>query len=182
MARLQALPPSAESYAAAQRREIQAAVAASLRQWRRMTGEFDVSWSRVAPTLLAITSTAQDRIASGAQDYIPAVLEDTGQTRAIAPAARIDTRALIGVTGDGRPVESLLYGAVTNAKTAVADGATPYQALRAQSSWLSMTLGTLLSDTGRASESLGMGVRPVTGYVRMLEPPSCSRCTVLAGK
>jgi len=27
-----------------------------------------------------------------------------------------------------------------------------------------------------------MGVRPVTGYVRMMNAPSCSRCVVLAGK
>jgi hypothetical protein len=45
-----------------------------------------------------------------------------------------------------------------------------------------MAVGTLLSDTGRQSESLAMGVRTVTGYVRMLNPPSCSRCALLAGK
>jgi len=179
---LQSLPPSAESYAAAQRKEIQAAVAAVGRQWRQMTPDFNSSWARISSPLMAITSTAQSRVAYGAQAYIPAVLEETGQLKSVAPVADVLVYGLVGVAGDGRPVDSLLYGAVTNAKTAVAEGATALQALRSQSSWLSMTVGTLLSDTGRQSESLAMGVRPVSGYVRMLTPPSCSRCAILAGR
>jgi hypothetical protein len=147
-----------------------------------MSSDFDASFARVLPTMLAITTAAQTRVAAGAQDYIPAVLEDTRQTRAITPVVAVQTSPLIGVAGDGRPVDTLLYGAVTTAKTAVGEGASTYQALRSGGDWLSMAVGTLLSDTGRASESLGMGVRPVSGYVRMLEPPSCSRCTILAGK
>jgi len=42
---------------------------------------------------------------------------------------------------------------------------------------------TQLSDVARSSSVVGSAVRPaVTGYVRMLEGGSCSRCVVLAGK
>lgn len=178
----QALPRSAEVYASEQRREIAAAVSALRRLWRQMGPDFDASWAMAVPQVMAVTDLAQARVAAGALGYIPDVLEDTGQSRAAAPFATPQIRGLVGVAGDGRPVESLLYGAVTHAKSQVASGASMAQALRSGGSWLSMATGTLLSDTGRQAESLGMGVRPVSGYVRMLNPPSCSRCVVLAGR
>jgi len=196
MVLMQQVPRSAEVYAREQRAQIKAAVAATLRQWSRMGTEFDASYLAIEPTLLAITTVGQQRIAAGAQSYIPAVLAETGQDASTFAAVR--TGALVGVAGDGRPVDSLLYGAVTHAKSKMTNspifdedtgtllgfepGMSPAMALRSASSWLSTTVGTLLSDTGRQSESLAMGVRPVTGYVRMLNPPSCSRCVVLAGK
>jgi hypothetical protein len=178
----QALPQSAREYAVAQRRESQAAVAAVLRLWRRMGPDFDTSFVRVLPSLLTVVTTAQGRVAEGAQVYVPEVLEETGQVRAVRPAGAVRTGGLVGVAGDGRPVDSLLFGAVTHAKERVARGATAPQALASGGSWLTTSVGTLLSDTGRQSESLAIGVRPVSGYVRMLNPPSCDRCVILAGR
>ena len=40
----------------------------------------------------------------------------------------------------------------------------------------------LVADSGRAAESVAVAVRPHVGYVRYLNPPSCSRCAVLAGR
>lgn len=40
-----------------------------------------------------------------------------------------------------------------------------------------------VQDAGRAAVQAGMQARPaVRGYVRMLNPPSCSRCAILAGR
>lgn len=176
------LPGAAESYAAAQRQESAAAAAAVRRQWARMGADFDATYSTIEPALLAVTATAQERVAAGALAYIPAVLEETGQVRAVEAVARPAASPLVGVAGDGRPVQSLLYGAVTHAKTLVERGVAPAVALERSGRWLTMVTGTLLSDTGRQAESLAMGVRPVSGYVRMLNPPSCSRCAILAGR
>lgn len=41
---------------------------------------------------------------------------------------------------------------------------------------------SLVQDAGRAAESVAVTVRPNIGHVRYLNPPSCSRCTVLAGR
>lgn len=179
---VQTVPSSAVEYARSQRAEIGAAVAAVRRTWGRMGAEFDASYAAVAPRLLTVVETAQERVAAGAQAYIPAVLEETGQRRAVAAFAETVPESLVGYAGDGRPVEGLLYGSVTHAKERVAAGASARQALASSGQWLSMAVGTLLSDTGRQSESLGMAVRPVGGYVRMLNPPSCSRCAILAGR
>lgn len=42
---------------------------------------------------------------------------------------------------------------------------------------------TLIQDAGRTAASVDLGRRPaLTGHVRSLNPPSCSRCAVLAGR
>ena len=179
---IQTLPSSATEYARSQRAEIGAAVSATKRLWRRVGPDFGTTYAAVEPSLLAVVQTAQGRVAEGAAAYIPAVLEETGQRRAAAAFADADPGALVGYAGDGRPVDGLLYGSVVHAKQEVAAGRSARQALASSSQWLSMAVGTLLSDTARQSESLGMAVRPVGGYVRMLNPPSCSRCAVLAGR
>lgn len=179
---LQSLPQSANDYAIEQRTEIGAAVSAASRQWARMGDDFDVSYARIEGNLREITDRAQSRVAAGAQEYIPAVLAETGQRAAVKPRINVNAASLIGTAGDGMPVESLLYGAVIHAKQLVGAGQSSAQALAASSSWLSTAVGTLLSDTGRASESLATQARPITGWVRMLTPPSCGRCVVLAGK
>lgn len=178
----QNLPLSAREYARASRREQQAALAAIKRQWRRMGADFDSSWVMIAPTLLAIIGTAQRRTAELADAYIPAVLEETGQTRAIPAAAEVNTAGFVGVTGAGGAVADQVGLASIRAKQAVAEGATQAQALMAAGNWLTATAGTILSDTGRAVETTGMATRNVGGYVRMLNPPSCGRCAVLAGR
>lgn len=178
----QALPKAASEYAAAQQRESRRAVARALVLWRQIGADFDPGWLRIAPLLMAGVEESQSRVATGSLAYIPDVLEETGQTRAVAAFAEIDSRPLIGVAGDGRPLDSLLYGAVTHSRERVAAGVGVTQALQSGGMWLAQAVSTVLSDTGRQGESLGMGVRPVAGFVRMLNPPSCSRCVILAGK
>lgn len=179
---VQSLPRSAEAYQRAQRREIAAALVAVRALWRRMGAEFDLSYAAIAPRLAGEVLSAQEQVAGAAQRYVPAVLEETGQVRAAEPFARASTTPLVGVAGDGRPVEGLLAYSTTYAKQSVAQGATPPQALRGAGKWLTMATATVLADTARQSEALAMGVRPVGGYVRMIQPGACSRCVVLAGK
>lgn len=40
----------------------------------------------------------------------------------------------------------------------------------------------LVQDAGRAAEQVAITVRPRIGWVRYLNPPSCSRCAILAGR
>lgn len=176
------LPEAAVTYQKNQTREQQAATKALLKEWRRMGVDFDASWSLIAANASAVVMTAQGRIAQQSVDYIPDVLEDTGQVRAIGASARVNPGALVGTTASGLAVDEALFGSVIAAKSAVSGGATATEALRVGSKRLTRVAGTIMSDTGRAGERLGMAVRPVSGYVRMLTPPSCGRCALLAGK
>lgn len=43
-------------------------------------------------------------------------------------------------------------------------------------------VASLVADAGRAAESVSIAATPGAGWVRYLNPPSCSRCAVLAGR
>ena len=43
-------------------------------------------------------------------------------------------------------------------------------------------VGSLVQDSGRAAQGVAVAARPNIGHIRMLNPPSCSRCVVLAGR
>lgn len=169
-------------YQKKQTKEQQAATNALLREWRRMGADFDMSWALIAANASAVVMTAQGRMAQQSVEYIPDVLEDTGQARAIDAAAEVNPRALVGTTASGLTVDEALFGSVIASKAAIGSGATVAEALKVGADRLTRTAGTIMSDTGRAGERLGMAVRPVTGYVRMLTPPSCGRCALLAGE
>lgn len=178
---LQSLPRPAEVYGRDQRAEIGAAVSSLRRTWSRMGDDFDASWSTLGPRLLLTLDQAQSRVAAGAVEYIPAVLSDTGQ-RVGFPEYGFDPDSLVGVSGDGLTTDTLAYQAVIHAKTAVGKGASVGQALDIGSRFLTAAAGTLLSDTARTVEKVEAHSRGVTTFVRMLEPPSCGRCIILAGK
>lgn len=179
----QNLPKSARDYQRDQRLEISAAVAALERAWRRMGDSFDGSWNAgVGAQVEQILVTGQQRVINRTRRYVPDVLAETGQTRAITAFAETSSVPLLGVAGDGRPVESLSYGAVTRSKQAIALGATVPQALVAGRKFLTLAGSTVLADTSRQQMSLELGTRHVGGYIRMITPPSCSRCLVLAGQ
>lgn len=43
-------------------------------------------------------------------------------------------------------------------------------------------VASLVQDVGRSAQSVSIAARPRIGHVRMLTPPSCARCAVLAGR
>jgi hypothetical protein len=93
---------------------------------------------------------------------VPAVLAQQGLPT--AASATVAAQALAGLTSAGYPL-STMFDTITS----------PAQ--------LAMLVASAVQDAGRNGASVRMAVTPsVTGYVRMLNPPSCSRCVVLAGK
>lgn len=173
----QTLPQAALRYSRAQRLEIQAALAAVGRLWSGMGTDFDASYARLEPALLAVLFAAQERVAEGALAYVPAALSDAPEPLYASEGARF-----VGVAGDGMPVASMAYGAVIKAKAGVASGLSSGAALESAGKFLSISSGTLLSDTGRAAEKVSGGAHRVKSWTRMLVPPSCGRCVILAGK
>lgn len=178
---LQQFPRATDRYVREQRRLSRGSVREVRRLWRRMGEDFDTSWARIAPAMLAVTSATQLRVAESAAEYVPAVLTETSGPSPVV-AGDVIPEAFVGVAGDGRPVESLLRGGVTTSKLAVAGGATTRQALLAGMSWLTMATATLMSDTGRGAEKVGMARFRGVSYVRALVGDSCSRCAILAGR
>lgn len=182
MATLQTLPPLAREYHADQRREI-ADVADEVRTRYLLTGpSFDAGWLTVGPAIVAATQAAQVGMVERADAYVPAILEQTGQTRSVPTLATPMSASLVGYSGSGVTVDETLSWAPVRAKQAVADGATARQALFSAADWLALSVTTILADTSRSAESLGMYARPVSGYIRMVNGGACGRCVVQAGR
>lgn len=149
--------------------------------WRRMGDDFDASWARIRPQTLDLVEKGRTAAVVNALGYTAAALAETGQVDdavgVLAPAAFLRSAP------DGRDVGSLLDGAVYDAKAGVARGLAPDAALAQASRWMSMATLTLLADTRREVYGADIIQRPkVAGYTRMLNPPSCSRCIILAGR
>jgi len=179
---LQTLPAATEAYQRSQQRIAAEAVVGVRAVWRRMGTDFDRSYAMLEPLLLGKVEEASARIVADAVDYVPSVLEETGQARRLAPAGELVPSAFVGVDGSGRHPRGLYGNAPILAKQAVAGGATAPQALTETGKWLVTATATLLADVARAVETTQMGNHRVGGYVRALSLPSCSRCAILAGR
>lgn len=179
----QSLPAIAHEYTRAQRVEVSAALAAANRLWSRMTDDFDASYARVEPELLAVSDLAQRRVATGAAEYAPEVLRQTDPQALRRPADySLDVDALVGTTGAGFGTDAALYGSVIRSKSAIKAGASVPQALDSGRTFLAAKFGTILSDTGRTAEKVTANGRGVTMYIRMLGANPCGRCVILAGR
>lgn len=174
-------PPQASEELAASLQRLQLLlIAAARRAWSLLTpGALDASWGRVAPSLVRVTGAAQLAAATAATAYVPAVLGETGQPD--RPEALIRPRAFAGVAYDGRPLDTMLAGGVRYAKAGIKSGASVDEALVGGREWLEQALQTAVADAARDATAASIAVRQTTGWVRMVSPPCCPRCAVLAG-
>lgn len=139
------------------------------------------SWLALVPVLAGVVSGAQLAAAGAAFGYLVGL---AGEYRVRPrPAGTVVPQSLAGIASDGRPLDTLLYQPAIRTLAAVGAGAPVEQALAVGAVELDMIVRTQVADAGRAADGVEMTAhREMTGYVRMLVPPSCSRCAVLAGR
>lgn len=173
-------PRAVEEHYRSQQRLIVATLGLTRSAWSRMGEDFDSSWRSVRPLLAVVVARAQLGAATAGAAYIGPALVEVGTP--VDPVAEVVPRAFAGVASDGRPLTGLLDGAVVTAKDAMAAGVAVREALATGGRWLDMAVHTQVADAARGAAGVAITSRPTVGYVRMLNPPSCSRCAVLAGK
>lgn len=117
---------------------------------------------RDAPRIARIIALFQMQAAQDAIDSIEPMLAEQG-IQAPPTAAVAAASSFAGTAMDGRPLASLF-------EQATSAGATALMAV------------TQIQDAARAAAGTAIVTRPRVGYVRMLNPPSCSRCAILAGR
>lgn len=172
------LPQSAVEHYRSQQRITAVIVANVRKQWARMGNDFDSSWTQIGPQIVRQVTVGQIVAARQVPAYMTEVLDETNQVD--NAVARMVPARLAGVGSDGRPLDELMRGAVITAKKNAGDG--PRQALAAGGRWLDMVTQSTIADTARSANAVEIAARPaITGYTRMLNPPSCSRCAILAG-
>lgn len=168
------LPQAAADHYRQQQRLTTAVVANARRVWGRMDErDFDRAWMPVRGRLTALMVAGQVAAASASERYVNEVVDELGIDA--DPVAAVNARAFGASASDGRPLSSLLDGAIVSAKQ--------QGSLDAGQAWLDMAVQTQMADASRGATGTAIAARPtVTGYTRMLNPPSCSRCAILAGR
>jgi hypothetical protein len=168
------------------RRQVRLALGASraaAREWGRMDpGNLSGAWQTgTGRRVLAVVVAAQQASAQGATDYVSEAVRAQGT--APDPAGTVDAAAFAGIAADGRRLDTLLAEPVITVKTSLAGGSTLDVALEQGLASLLRIVESEVADAGRAAVGTAITAdRKVSGYVRVLSPPSCARCVILAGK
>jgi hypothetical protein len=165
------------------RRRIARAAAREVgRLWSRVDrGNIARSWQAQLPEAEAVVTAAQAFAAGAAGAYLAELLDAYGLPGDAAGTVR--ATALAGVASDGRPLDSLLYQPAIRALQTIADGAFLDEAMGRGLLTADLIAHTQVGDAGRVADGVQLAAQKhVSGYVRQLVLPSCSRCIILAGK
>lgn len=130
--------------------------------------------------LFPTVAAAQLISASTADSYTDRVLAEQGYDD--IAGGLVDPGAFAGIASDGRPLDSLLFHPVISTKATLATGAPLDTALKVGANALTNIVATQIADAGRIADAVAVAARPNVGFVRMINPPACSRCAVLAGR
>lgn len=153
------------------------------RSWRQLDRRrLSASWdSGIGQTITRVTTAAQLAAASGAQSYVDSAL--TMQDVRVAVEESVVAEAFAGWASDGRSLASLLRGTLLGTISRISDGTSVDEALDIGARQLDMFIDTQVIDAGRVADGVGLvRQRAAHGYVRVLTPPSCARCAILAGR
>lgn len=153
------------------------------RAWAQVqVGLLTQSWEIILRNSAVVDEVAAlqvDAATSGAA-YGAATLAAQGAY--VAPDSFVNPDAFGGWSSDGRSLAGALYGAVPYTKSLIAGGMAPLAAKAKGGAFLEVKVKTEVADAGRSAAGVDIASRAAVGYVRMLNPPSCSRCSVLAGR
>ena len=174
-------PETAVKHYRAMLRLQRSARAAAAVAWSSLSAAYlSESWGSVSPALERAVSRLQLDAATRGAGYGARTLADQGLYE--APEAWVDPSSLAGVSSRGASLGAALYSAIPHTKDLIAGGMPERVALARGREVLQMSAAAQVADAGRTAAGLDTFARPKVGYVRMLNPPSCSRCSVLAGR
>ena len=151
------------------------------RAWRKVNrNRIADSWSSQVQQILSAITAAQIDAADAGATYVAQTLAEQGSW--VAPAAFVDSTTIAGWAPDGRSLAGLLYSPAATTLGLIGSGTSTSAALAAGALALDQIMQSLMADTSRTAAAIDIASRPGVGWVRMANPPSCARCTVLAGR
>jgi hypothetical protein len=171
----------ASAYQLAQSRAAMGAALGAIGIWRQVDGKnLDRSFAALLPRLLAIVAQAQFLAAQAGVSFLARMLALQGAEPggpALAP------EAFAGLTGDGRPMGSLLYTPVALSKQYIGQGQRIADVITREEAHMALLVRTQVQDTGRMGLQAGIAAEPkYRGYVRKVNLPACARCIILSGR
>lgn len=172
--------PAADQHYLEMLRLSAAALALVRRAWSTVDpGRIVDTWDRALAGILSDFVMLQATAAAVGSGMVGEALRQQG-IRA-APEARFRPESMAGWASDGRPLETLMFTPASVALDAL-DLGTPEDALAAGRASVERIARTQVADAGRVAAGVEVTTRPRTGWVRMLTPPSCDKCLILAGR
>ena len=173
------LPAATNDVYRANRRRVLRLLIALRSEWARLTpsNDWDAVWREAGPRITGMVTLAQQGAALDGAASVPVALRQTGATP--AQVAQVNAAAFGGVASDGRPLGSLLGQSLIQARQAVG---TAEEMLLAGRTFLDMAAHMQVLDASRAASSVAITATRGAGWVRMVNPPCCQDCAILAGK
>lgn len=174
---------AALAYYVRQQRIVRRSAIQAQQVWRHLDlGHFDDSWLAISAGLTTAITAGQAEAASGADGYVAAVLAASGLDS--VPSGDLEAAAFAGVAADGRPLKSLAFESALEAKWLQEEvGSAEVDAMIGGLEKLLRAVSTEVADAGRTATGASIaGNRTINGYIRVVNPPACARCIILAGK
>ena len=153
-----------------------ATVAAVLAVWDSMMRR-PADWVDAAGPAADVVRAGQAGVASDAVWFAAAAAVEAG-----LPAVSMVAPTFALQAPSGAAVEATLGTAARLSATSMAGGVGVDDAILAGRTWLSTVTASVLQDTSRDVAVVDVIATPGARWVRMVTPPCCSRCAVLAGK
>ena len=152
--------------------------------WRSArASDFNTAYQRIQPRLNTLIMSRQKKIANLFFASEPMIMESFNSTVNLDTDYDFNLDSLAGTAGNGEPVDAVLSVAIIRGKQAILRGESTVSAQRIIGDELARRVASILSDTARTASLVSAKSRsPYAHYVRVLTPPSCGRCAVLAGQ
>ncbi|MFF4536551.1 hypothetical protein [Streptomyces aureus] len=171
------------AFQAAQARRVRLTANEVQRLWaqldqRDLSGSWEAS---VGPRIVRAITAGQLSTAAVADDYVDEVVDAEGADP--GRAGRVRPEAFAGLAADGRSLDSLMLLSVITSKQGIAGGLSADDALMRGLNQALRLSTSEVAQAGRNAVGTSMtGKRTIQGYVRVVQPPACARCVILAGK
>lgn len=151
------------------------------RAWNSIDrGDIVASWDAATARILLPFTQLQLAAAAAGASYVDKTLHAQGVSS--GPDGDVVPGAFIGSASDGRPLDSLLRTPIDVVAARLGEGASLDEAMASGRHSIERIAHTQIGDAGRVAAGVDIAARAGIGWTRMLNPPSCSRCVVLAGK
>lgn len=150
--------------------------------WRLLDlGDLTGSWDAGIGSRMADAVAAGQLASAGlADDYVDEIADAEGADPERAGSVR--PSAFSGLAADGRGLDSLMYLSVITTKQGLGHGLAADDAMMRGLQRALMLSTSEVTQAGRSAVGSSMtGKRTIQGYVRVVQPPACSRCIILAG-
>lgn len=147
-------------------------------RWPSTLDNLGLRYAGALPAILAYITAGQLLAASSADAYTAEALGSSDRP----PDAPVDPAMLAGTASDGRDLYSALLSPLIATQTALQQGVREQDALARGLSSLVRLVSTQVADAGRVADGVAGVSHWAGGYIRVLTPPSCARCAILAGK